>query len=43
VDYYTIKNLSADTSYQVTVKAVKVVDGKNYISAASSSVTVHTK
>lgn len=43
VNYFTIKNLQADTSYAVTVKAVKVVDGTNYYSAASSAVTATTK
>ena len=43
VNYYTIKNLESGKTYNVTVKAVTVVDGKNYYSSASSLVTVTTK
>lgn len=43
VNYYTIKNLSSNKSYTITVKAVKMVDGVNYYSTASQSITVKTK
>lgn len=43
VNYYTIKGLESGKTYSVTVKAVKVVDGKNYYSVASSAVTATTK
>ncbi len=42
VDYYTIKGLTAGTTYKITVKAVKVVDGVNIYSSASKAVTVTT-
>lgn len=36
VSAVTVKNLKPDTDYNITVKAVKVVNGKNYYSAADS-------
>lgn len=43
LDTYTIKNLKSKTAYDITVKAVKVVDGKNYYSAASEKLSITTK
>lgn len=43
VDYYTIKNLKTGTAYDVTVKAVSVVNGKNIYSTSSSVLEVTTK
>lgn len=36
VSAVTVKNLKPNTAYTITVKAVKVVNGKNYYSAADS-------
>lgn len=43
VDYYTIRGLSAGTTYNVTVKAVKVIDGENLYSFSSKTLSVTTK
>lgn len=42
-NYYTIKNLKANTTYKITIKAVKEVNGVKYYSQASAQKTVVTK